>query len=133
MQAKLAPNGGSSGVDTTKDMLQRSRHRHLLFAFIGAALVFGLYVCVQSVSIRDQNDDLRLIREAASSAAESSRDMEQCPADPVGEDSTVDSVCVQCFRHGYRSSCVGWKQLQCAAHASMASAVSFNAARSPGS
>jgi hypothetical protein len=85
MSAKPGPIVGPAGVDTTnKDMLQRSRHRNLLAAFAIAAVMLFLFVVVQGVSVRDQNDDLRLIREAASSAAASSRDMEQCPADPVG-------------------------------------------------
>jgi hypothetical protein len=85
MCAKPSLGVGPSGVETTsKGMLQRSRHRNLLAACLIAAVVVGLYVCVQGVNVRDQNDDLRLIREAASSAEDSSREMEQCPGDPVG-------------------------------------------------
>jgi hypothetical protein len=85
MYAKPSPGAGPSGVETTsKDMLQRSRHRNLLAACVIAVLVVVLYVCVQGVSVRDQNDDLRLIREAASSAEDNSSEMERCPADPVG-------------------------------------------------
>eukprot|EP00878_Enallax_costatus_P026315 GHUV01028235.1.p1 GENE.GHUV01028235.1~~GHUV01028235.1.p1 ORF type:complete len:132 (+),score=23.31 GHUV01028235.1:94-489(+) len=59
-------------------MVHRGYRRNLLAASVVAAVLVGLYVCVQGMNVRDQNDDLKVIREAASSAAASSREMEEC-------------------------------------------------------